>query len=84
VDSVGQGLAATAQKLDPFGIGSFFSKLSDPKFLLTIAYVVGGGMLFIMGAYLTIEHTGAGQAVTGVAKKVASATPAGRVAKGRT
>jgi hypothetical protein len=68
----GLGLGAVAQKInDPFGIGAFFAKLSDPKFLLTVAYVVGGGFLFIMGAYLIVEHTGAGQAVTGVAKKVA-------------
>jgi hypothetical protein len=79
----GLGLGAVAQTIaDPFGIGAFFAKLTDPKFLLKIAYTVGGGFLFIMGAYLVIEHTGAGSAVTGVAKKVAGATPAARVAKG--
>ena len=69
-----QGAVAAAQgALGPFaGVAAFLSNLSNPQFLLRVVTVVGGGFLVLMGAWLAVEHSGTGAAMTrAVGKMVA-------------
>lgn len=77
-DAVAAGLVDFGQKLDP--LGGLLSFLTAPGGLLRVALVIGGGFLSIIGAYMVVERSGATDAATAVAGKVAQAVPLGRAA----
>ena len=68
-----QGAVAAAQgALGPFaGVTALLANLANPQFLLRVATAIGGGVLVLMGAWLMVENTGAGRAVTRAVGKVA-------------
>jgi hypothetical protein len=64
-----QAAAQTAQQaLGPF---AFLAQLTNPQFLLRVLTAIGGGVLVLMGAWLMVENTGTGRAVTRAVGKVA-------------
>lgn len=68
VGGVVSGLQSAAQTA--LGPLAFLANLANPAFLLRLVTLAGGGLLVLMGAWLMVEHSGTGAAITRAVGKV--------------